>query len=237
MFRRSASVRSRESHVRFTAASSSTSVSSSARIRDNGHALGPSDRAFSGCGCVSMKSPATPAATAARASTGTNSRWPPDDRALSARELHGVRRIEDDRASGVAHDRERPHVGHQVVIAERRAALAHEDVVGAARGLGLGDHLLHVLGRQELALLDVDRPARRGDRLDEIGLPAQERGRLQHVDRGRRPTANLPRSCARRSAPARRRACARRRGCAGLPPCPDRGTTRASCGWPCRRRT
>ena len=26
-----------------------------------------------------MKTPATPTATAARASTGTNSRWPPDD--------------------------------------------------------------------------------------------------------------------------------------------------------------
>ena len=35
--------------------------------------------ARAGSGCVSMNTPATPAATAARASTGTNSRWPPED--------------------------------------------------------------------------------------------------------------------------------------------------------------
>ena len=39
---------------------------------------GPSDFAFAGSGCVSMNSPATPVAIAARASTGTNSRCPPD---------------------------------------------------------------------------------------------------------------------------------------------------------------
>ena len=71
------------------------------------------------------------------------------------------------------------------MVAERRAALADHDVVGAARGLGLGDDLLHVLGREELPLLDVDRLAGARDRLDEIGLPAQERRRLQHVDHGR----------------------------------------------------
>ena len=48
------------------------------------------------------------------------------------------------------------------------------------------DHLrrrvLHVVWRQELALLDVDGLARAGHRADEVGLPAQERRRLQHVD-------------------------------------------------------
>ena len=52
----------------------------------------------------------------------------------------------------------------------------------AARLARLGDDVLHVLGRQELALLDVDRLARRGDGVDEVGLPAEERRRLQHVD-------------------------------------------------------
>ena len=43
--------------------------------------------------------------------------------------------------------------------------------------------VLHVPGRQELALLDVDRAAglRRGDQ--QVGLPAQEGRDLQHVDR------------------------------------------------------
>ena len=40
----------------------------------------------------------------------------------------------------------------------------------------------HVPGREELALLEVDRLALRGDALDEVGLATQEGGRLQHVD-------------------------------------------------------
>ena len=54
-------------------------MASSGSIRASGQAFGPSESALSGSGCVSMNSPATPAATAARASTGTNSRWPPED--------------------------------------------------------------------------------------------------------------------------------------------------------------
>ena len=64
--------------MRFTAWSSVTRVSSSALIRFSGTAFGPSDFASAGFGCVSMNRPATPVATAARASTGTNSRWPPE---------------------------------------------------------------------------------------------------------------------------------------------------------------
>ena len=41
--------------------------------------FGPSDGALSGSWCVSMKTPATPTATAARASTGTKRRSPPVD--------------------------------------------------------------------------------------------------------------------------------------------------------------
>ena len=47
-------------------------------MRSSGQAFGPSDSAFAGSGWVSMNIPATPAATAARASTGTNSRCPPE---------------------------------------------------------------------------------------------------------------------------------------------------------------
>ena len=39
--------------------------------------LGPSDGALSGSGCVSIKTAATPTATAARARYYTNSLWPP----------------------------------------------------------------------------------------------------------------------------------------------------------------
>src|SRR5690606_15863068 len=56
---------------RFTTASISTSVVSSSSMASSGHMLGPSEGARSGSGWVSMKIPATPAPTAARASTGT----------------------------------------------------------------------------------------------------------------------------------------------------------------------
>jgi len=47
-------------------------------MRSSGQALGPSDRALAGSGWVSANRPEMPTATAARASTGTNSRWPPE---------------------------------------------------------------------------------------------------------------------------------------------------------------
>jgi hypothetical protein len=168
--------------ARFTVASSSRSVSSSARMSPSGHELGPSDSAWSGRGCVSMKTPATPAAIAARASTGTNSRRPPLDVPRPPGSCTECGRVEHDRTSGLAHDREAPHVGHEVVIAERRAALADHDVVAPLAALALRTTFPHVLRREELPLLDVDRLAAARNRMDEIGLAAQERRRLQHVD-------------------------------------------------------
>src|SRR5258708_1817214 len=93
-----------------------------------------------------------------------------------------MRRVEDDGAPGVAHDREGAHVGDEVVVAERRPALAHHDVVLAAGLARLVDDVLHVGGREELALLDVHGLARARDRMDEIGLAAKERGRMHDVD-------------------------------------------------------
>jgi hypothetical protein len=70
----------------------------------------------------------------------------------------------------------------QRVVAEADAALADQHAVVA--GLGdLGDDLLHVPGRQELPLLDVDRAAGGGGGEQQVGLPAEEGGNLQHVDR------------------------------------------------------
>jgi hypothetical protein len=48
--------------------------------------------------------------------------------------------------------------------------------------LALARDVLHVPGREELALLDVDRLAGTGHLLDEIGLATEEGRRLQHVD-------------------------------------------------------
>ena len=51
-----------------------------------------------------------------------------------------------------------------------------------AEALQLGRDLLHVPGRQELALLDVDRPAGLGRGAQQVGLAAEEGGDLQDVD-------------------------------------------------------
>ena len=81
-----------------------------------------------------MNTPATPTATAARASTGTNSRSPPDDGALPARLLHRMGGVEDHRRAGAARqDRQRAHVGDQRVVAERGAALGDQHVGVAGR--------------------------------------------------------------------------------------------------------
>ena len=49
---------------------------------------------------------------------------------------------------------------------------------------GLLDHVHHVAGSKELALLDVDGLARLRAGNDEVGLAAEEGGRLEHVDCG-----------------------------------------------------
>jgi hypothetical protein len=80
-----------------------------------------------------------------------------------------------------AHDCQAAHVGDQVVVAEAEAALAQHELVGRD-GFHLGDHVAHFPGRHELAFLDVDRLARHRPFLHEVGLPAQEGRRLDHVD-------------------------------------------------------
>src|SRR5262249_50649606 len=62
----------------FASASNAMSVRISPSNSRSGTMLGPSEGALSGSGWVSTKTPATPTATAARASTGTNSRSPPE---------------------------------------------------------------------------------------------------------------------------------------------------------------
>ncbi len=103
-------------------------------------------------------------------------------RPLSARQLYRVRGIEHYRAIGVAQDRERAHVGHEIVVAEGDAAFAHEDAIFAAGGDRLVDDVLHLVRRQELSLLYIDRFAGRDHRLNEIGLAAQQCRRLQYVN-------------------------------------------------------
>src|SRR6185436_7909537 len=102
-----------------------------------------------------MKSPATPTATAARASTGTNSRWPPDEVPFPPGCCTECVASKMTRAPVVCAMIGSAHIGYQRVIAERGAALGDKHVRIAAAG-DLGDDIRHFPGRKKLALLDVD---------------------------------------------------------------------------------
>ena len=97
--------------------------------------------------------------------------------------LHRVGGVENHGATGAAHDRQAAHIGNQRIVTERHTALADHDLL-VTHGAGLVDHVLHVPGRQELALFDVDGPALGSDPLNKIGLAAEEGRRLQDVNHG-----------------------------------------------------
>src|SRR4051812_45196469 len=80
----------------------------------------------------------------------------------------------------LAHDGERAHVHHQIVVAEACAALSHEDAIVSRRAAFL-NHVLHVPWRNELALLDVDRALGHTRSRYQIGLAAEESRDLKHV--------------------------------------------------------
>ena len=88
--------------------------------------------------------------------------------------------IEDDGIAEGAHDRERAHIDDEIVVAEGGAALRQQDVRVASLQY-LVHHVPHILRREELSLLHVDGLAGQRRLIDEIGLPAEERGNLQDV--------------------------------------------------------
>ena len=102
------------------------------------------------------------------------------DAVARARQLQAVGDVEDHRPAQRAQHREGAHVHHQVVVAEGHAALGHQHL-RAAGARHLGNRVPHVVGRQELALLDVHHPAGPGRGHQQIGLARQERRNLQDV--------------------------------------------------------
>ena len=143
--------------------------------------LAASQSASGGLGCASMKKPSTPAATAERASVVKNCRALPRGSLLGYSVLADrVPRVEHDRVTDLVQQVEAARIDDEIVVAERVAALRHDDAV-VAGVLDLLDRLRHVLGRQELAVLDVDDGARFGRRDDELRLHAQVRGNLDDV--------------------------------------------------------
>jgi len=94
--------------------------------------------------------------------------------------LHGMRTVKDYRRKA-AHDGERTVIDHQRVVAEAGAALGEKDAV-VARGAHLFNRMRHVPWGDELTLLYVDGTAGFAGGYQEIGLPAEERGNLKHID-------------------------------------------------------
>ena len=106
---------------------------------------------------------------------------------LPARQLHAMGRVEHDRATGLAHDGEAAHVGDEIVVAERGAALADHDRLFVDAGAWAALRALSTTfsmscGAMNCAFLMLTGLPRRRDRMDEIGLAGEEGRRLQHVD-------------------------------------------------------
>ena len=100
----------------------------------------------------------------------------------------------------------------------------------------LATTLLHVPGREELALLDVDHAPGLGRRDQKVGLPAEEGRDLQHVDDlgDFGALRRLVHVGEHRQPELRRGARRRRQRCVEPEP---RARLRRSCGSPCRRRS
>jgi len=100
-----------------------------------------------------------------------------------ARQLHGMRRVKNDREAESPQDGNGTHVRHQIVITEGCAAFGQEEFTPACAG-GFPDDLPHFLRRQELALFQIDDFARSHGGGDQIRLAAEEGGDLQDVHHG-----------------------------------------------------
>src|SRR5580698_3006939 len=91
-----------------------------------------------------------------------------------------MRRVEDDRCEP-AHDGQRAHVDHEIVVAEAGSALGQEHALAAGIANFL-DRMPHVPRRNKLTLLDVDHPTALPCRYEQVGLPAKEGGNLENVN-------------------------------------------------------
>ncbi len=111
-----------ESHSRASAARCCT-FSSSARNCAAASAFAPSESAFAGSSCTSRNIPSMPAAAPARASGLDKFRLPAGLRSPAHREVAPNASRQNHRIPQLAHDRKRPHIHHQILIAKRNAAL------------------------------------------------------------------------------------------------------------------
>src|SRR3989338_6868342 len=99
---------------------------------------------------------------------------------LPTRELHRMRRVENNRKTGFAHDGERAHVYNQIVITERRPPFGQEHIlVSSFCDLFRGQ--FHFGRREKLSLLDINGSSSFPRGLQKLRLPAKERRNLKHI--------------------------------------------------------
>src|ERR1051325_1838571 len=101
-----------------------------------------------------------------------------------ARQLQRVRHVKNHRHAKPAHDRKGAHIDDEVVITKARTAFRQQKffTTNFARFV---DDVARVLRRQKLSFLYVDCFARLRGRNDQIRLPREKGGYLQHVDDAR----------------------------------------------------
>ena len=135
--------------------------------------LAPSLNALEGSGWVSMNTPSTPAATAARATVAmswTASRHPTRLVGL----LKAVGQVHEGGRKGT-HFGETPHVHHEVAVTMHGATLG-EPHLFVARFADFVHRVLHRRRGHELPLLHVDNAPCLGCRDKQVRLAAQECG-------------------------------------------------------------
>jgi len=99
----------------------------------------------------------------------------------ATRALDRMGGIENDLTIQALHPINGSHVGDKVIIAECRPPFREEERL-AAGGFEFFCHIGHVPGSQKLAFLHVDHPAGRPGRNDQVRLPAEKSGDLEHID-------------------------------------------------------
>src|SRR5215469_655520 len=90
-------------------------------------------------------------------------------------------RVKDHAIPRFAYPIERTHIGDEVVVAKRRAALGKTELRGA-KGDQFFGNVSHVPRREELTFFHIDRATGFRSSTQEIRLPAEKRGDLQHID-------------------------------------------------------
>jgi hypothetical protein len=90
--------------------------------------------------------------------------------------------VENHRRADLCQDWQRTHVRNERVVAKGHAAFGHKRI-GIARTGNLSHDIGHVPWCEELAFFDIDDASGFCRRNQKIGLPAEKRRNLQHIDR------------------------------------------------------